>query len=372
MQSTHGGNIWQRARETGLPPCKILDFSANINPLGPPDCLPGIIRGQIKNLVHYPDPACLELTKAIAGHFGVRPQQVICGNGSSELLYAIPKALKASRVVLTAPCYVDYARAAQAAGIKPVHILPADVSSLDISFKHLASQLRGQEIVFIGQPNNPTGLLFDQAAFVKLAETRPDTFFVVDEAFADFIAAYRSVIGQNLPNVLVLRSMTKFFAVPGLRLGVLLGPENIVKSIRRMLPFWSVNHLAQAAGAAFLADRDYALRTRKFIEKRRRELYRRLGDLPGFFVYPGTANYLLVRINHAHWDAPRLRDRLLKKGIVIRVCDNFVGLDKRFFRVAVRTQEENRRLCDAIAEILESQSSPRPRRSTHSKLKVGR
>ncbi|MDO9543034.1 MAG: cobyric acid synthase [Kiritimatiellia bacterium] len=351
MQSIHGGNIWQRARETGISPRKILDFSANINPIGPPDCLRSIICGQIENLVHYPDPGCSQLTGAIAGYFGIDPQQIVCGNGSSELLYAIPRALNAARVVLPAPCYVDYARAARAAGIETVHILPEDVSSLEISFKRLESELRGNEIVFIGQPNNPTGLLFDKAAFINLAAARHDTFVVVDEAFADFIEDYRSVIHHNLPNVLVLRSMTKFFAIPGLRLGALLGPADKIVQIGKTLPFWSVNHLAQAAGIAFLADKDYMARTRRLVQELREELRRRLSSFPEFFVYPGTANYLLVRIDHNQPDALTLQEKLLRKGIVIRVCDNFVGLDKRFFRVAVRTEKENERLCDAIAEI---------------------
>ena len=352
MQKTHGGNVWKWARDLNIPPGEILDFSANINPLGPPDCLRSIIHGQIENLVHYPDPDCAQLTAVLARHFNINPGHILCGNGSSELLYVLPRALKAERAVLPAPCYADYAQAAQAAGMEAVHIFPEDVASLDISFKRIESELRGNEVVFIGQPNNPTGLLFDNAAFLKLAAERSNTFFVVDEAFADFIENYRSVIHHNLPNVLVLRSMTKFFAIPGLRLGAVFGPVNIIANVRRMLPSWSVNHLAQAAGAAFFADEDYAIRTRQFVNEQRQELGRQLSAFPEFFVYPGTANYLLVRMDSDKWDAPALHEKLLRKGIVIRVCDNFAGLDKRFFRVAVRKQEENKRLCDAIVEII--------------------
>jgi len=363
-QSTHGGNVWQWARDLNIPPGEILDFSANINPLGPPDCLRSIICGQIENLVHYPDPECSRLTAAIAGYFNISPQQIVCGNGSSELLYAIPHVLKAERAVLPAPCYADYARAARAAGIETVQILPEDGAPLEISFKRLQSELRGNEVVFIGQPNNPTGLLFDNAAFTGMAAARPDAFFVVDEAFADFIEDYRSVIHHNLPNVLVLRSMTKFFAIPGLRLGALLGPADIVARVGRILPSWSVNHLAQTAGAAFFADEDYAVRTRQFVKEQRQELSRQLKAFPEFFVYPGTANYLLVRIADNKWDAPALREKLLRERIVIRVCDNFAGLDKRFFRVAVRKQEENRRLCDAVAGIFGRKSRTRPRQKS--------
>lgn len=263
--------------------------------------------------------------------------------------YAIPRVLNANRAVLPAPCYVDYARAARTEGFKTVHVLPENVSSLDISLKRLESNLRGNEMVFLGQPNNPTGLMFDNKRFTRLADARRNTFFIVDEAFADFVEGYRSVIHQNLPNVLVLRSMTKFFAVPGLRLGAVLGPKDMIARIRQVLPFWSVNHLAQITGVAFLADKDYARRSRQFITKCRKELYRRLSAFPDFFVYPGKANYLLVQMKHG--DALTLQGKLLRKGIFIRVCDNFAGLDKRFFRVAVRTPEENERLGNAMGEI---------------------
>jgi L-threonine-O-3-phosphate decarboxylase len=355
--TAHGGNIWKLARELKKPVRELLDFSASINPLGPPPSLRSILSGQIENLVHYPDPDNTELTAALAGYFGVQPQEVIGGNGSSELLYAIPRALKADRVILPAPCYMDYARAAEAAGLAVVHLLPEN-ADFEISFERLRRELRGGEIVFIGQPNNPTGLLFDEAAFTALAARRRDTFFIVDEAFLDFIAGHRSVVHHNLPNVLALRSLTKFFAIPGLRLGTLLGPARIIAQIRRILPVWSVNHLAQTAGIACLADRDYAEHTRQFVKERRQELVRQLRAFPEFFVYPGTANYLLVRMDNKKMDAPALHAKLLKKNIAIRICDNFVGLDRRFFRVAVRTPEENKRLGGAIAEVLGIESSP--------------
>jgi len=370
-QQTHGGNIWKLAKERRLSPGDILDFSANINPLGPPDCLRSLVNVQVENLVHYPDPECLVLRKTIAKRFGISPGQVVCGNGSSELLYALPRALSAVRAVLPVPCYADYARAAQAAGIKTEYLMPAGISSLAISIKRIDAVLRGNEVVFIGQPNNPTGLTLANAAFFKLAATRRDTIFVIDEAFADFIEGYRSVIHRNLPNVLVLRSMTKFFAIPGLRLGALFGPADIISRVNRLLPCWSVNLLAQAAGAVFLADEDYAERTRKYVAKCRREFFRRLNSFPELFVYPGKANYLLVRLVHKP-DARALREKLLQMKIAIRVCDNFAGLDNRFFRVAVRKQEENGRLVDALAEIfgrkifsrsLRTKINPFPRRT---------
>ena len=350
MRSMHGGGGWLLAR--GNTNCPVLDFSASINPLGPPESLRAVMAREASGLAHYPDPDCLRLAAASSSYFGVKKREVLCGNGSSELIYALPRALRPARVVLPAPCYADYARAAESARIPVVHIPPESAETPELSFGRLAHTLRRGDMVFIGRPNNPTGLVCALAPLIRLARGRGDVIFVVDEAFADFIAGYRSCACWRLPNVVALRSMTKFFAIPGLRLGALLGPPPILRSVRRAMPFWSVNHLAQEAGAAFMSDGEYITRARRFVSARRRELYRGLKSLPGCAVYRGRANFLLARVDRPGLDACVIRDRLLRRGILIRVCANFTGLDRRFFRVAVRTREENERLLKALAAAM--------------------
>lgn len=350
MRSMHGGGGWLLARGNKTGP--VLDFSASINPLGPPESLRAVMVREASGLAHYPDPECSRLTAAASGYFGVKKSEVLCGNGSSEFIYALPHALRPSRVVLPAPCYADYARAAESARIPVIYIPPENADTLALSFGPLEETLRGGDMVFIGRPNNPTGLVCAQAPLVRLALRRGDVVFVVDEAFADFIAGYRSLACGRLPNVVALRSMTKFFAIPGLRLGALLGPPPMLRSVRRAMPFWSVNHLAQEAGASFLADSKYISRARRFVSARRQELYRALKLLPGCAVYPGRANFLLARVDCPGLDAFILRGRLLRRGILIRVCAHFSGLDRRFFRVAVRTQDENERLLKALADAM--------------------
>ncbi|HAU38992.1 MAG TPA: threonine-phosphate decarboxylase [Phycisphaerales bacterium] len=364
MTTGHGGNHCSLAKQAGRSSDEILDFSASINPLGPPDCLRSVISRNLSNLVHYPDPDASELVEAIARRYGLPREQILVGNGSTEILFAAVRALKNGyrRTVIPVPCYCDYARAAALAEMEVQAVKLGDDFALD--WPALGTELRGGEMVFLGQPNNPTGLLFDSLEFRRFADAHPSTLFVVDEAFADFVDGYRSLAQGIQPNVVVLRSLTKFYAIPGLRLGFAVARPDLARTIRRHVPPWSVNTLAQAAGAAVLADEEYAEQTRICVAQRRQALVEELGTLPGLHVYPGQANYLLVRLDRFHSDAASLANRLLMNdGIAIRVCENFEGLDRRFFRLAVRTEEENRRLLRALALILKP-SPPKAARKT--------
>ncbi|MBM3334268.1 threonine-phosphate decarboxylase, partial [Candidatus Sumerlaeota bacterium] len=344
MKPEHGGNLRQLAALSGRPAREIPDFSANINPLGPPEWLRSVVSRELETVVHYPDPDASSLAEALARRHAVARDEVIVGNGSSELLCALPRALGVSRAVIAVPSYIDYAKAARVAGLEVETFALAESAGFNLDLVALGSVLRGQELVFLGQPNNPTGLLFDPGAFRHLAESNPSTIFVVDEAFADFVEGYETLAHERPHNVVVVRSMTKFYAIPGIRLGYAVAAPDIINKAREMLPPWSVNALAQAIGEAALDDDDYARRTRTFVADRRERLIRALRQLPGLAVYPGRANFLLVRIERKDFDGPRLADALLQReGIAIRVCTNYDGLDQRFFRVAVRTEEENNR-----------------------------
>ncbi len=221
----HGGNLTRLAREAGLEPNRILDFSANINPLGPPEWFRSLISSQLSSLVHYPDPECSPLVEAIAEHYRTDPREIVVGNGSTELLYLLPQALPFTKALIAVPAYIDYARAAQIAG------LPIEWHSLTKSegFRldpdRLEDRLSGGEMVILGQPNNPTGLTFDPQTLRALAARHPKTCFLIDEAFADFVEGLDSLARNRPSNIIVLLSFTKFYAVPGLRLGsALLAP----------------------------------------------------------------------------------------------------------------------------------------------------
>ncbi len=188
--------------------------------------------------------------------------------------------------------------------------------------------------------------------FLAVASRRPGTTFVVDEAFADFLDGYVSLAGDAPENVIVVRSFTKFYAFPGLRLGFAVACESLSARIRGQLTPWSVGALAQAAGVAVLADDAYARRTVAEVGRLRRQLIERLRQFPGLHVYPGEANFLLARLDRSDLTAAALADRLLSEGIAIRTFGPGQALDDRFFRVAVRTEAENERLCDALSRLL--------------------
>jgi cobyric acid synthase CobQ/L-threonine-O-3-phosphate decarboxylase len=359
--SRHGGNLRELARDAGCAQTTLLDFSANINPLGPPDCLRPAVSLALEQVAHYPDPESHELVAAIARHAGAPAERIVVGNGSTELLFTLARALKRRRAVIPVPCYVDYLTAAREAEMEIAPLSLDERAGFALDWSALEKELRGGEMVFLGQPNNPTGLAFDVERFRAFAAAHPDTTFVVDEAFAEFVAGYATLMRDVGANVIVLRSLTKFYAIPGLRLGFAVARAETAETLRRRLPPWSVNTLAQAAGVAVLADADYAARTREYVRAQRESLSQALRELPGLIVYPGAANFLLLRLNRADPDAPTLARRLLENGIAVRTFPPDQHLDGRFFRIAVRTEEENARFCAALANVLtaETQSTQR-------------
>ncbi len=344
----HGGHIRLLAQQAGRPVEKLIDFSANINPLGPPESFRAVASRALERIVHYPDPDSAELIDALSSAWDVPPQQILVGNGSTEILYALARSLDARRAVIPVPSYADYATAAGLAGLDIETLALEETDDFQPDFDRLAQRLQGDEVVLLGQPNNPTGLCFDPGKFRTFAAEHPTSLFVVDEAFIDFVAGVESLVRDVADNVVVLRSLTKFYAMPGLRLGAAVAPEALAQTIGRQMMPWSVNTLAQAVGTAALQDEPYAEATRRLVDEQRKALSAQLSEMPELHVYPGQANYLLVRLDREDLDAPALADRLLQDGIAIRVCDNYEGLDRRFFRVAVRDQQENKRLIEAL------------------------
>ena len=361
---SHGGNVHQLAELAKRAPEDILDFSASINPLGPPEWLRGLIHSRISAIAHYPDPDCTDLRAAAARRFGVDLAEVIAGNGSAELLHILPRALGARRAVIPVPSYCDYLVAAESAGLA-VHTVPLraqDNFSLDLGSLELA--LHGEEIVMLGQPNNPTGQNTNADDLRGVFSRWPRTTFIVDEAFADFLSDCDSLTLQRPANAVVLRSLTKFYGIPGLRLGLAIASREVITAMRRLLQPWSVNVLAQAVGEGALNDEsDYASRTRELVAEERQKLIRNLRAIGGLCVFPGRANFLLVRVDQRGLDATEIARRMLRDGIAIRVCDGFDGLDARYFRVAVRTAEENACLCRALRRSC-GLSVPAPARKT--------
>jgi adenosylcobyric acid synthase len=348
----HGGNVLELAETAGMKGGDLLDFSANINPLGPPPWLRSVINTQIDSLIHYPDPASSRLIEALAAHYQVRREEVLVGNGSTELIYQIPRALGCAQALIPVPSYLDYVRAVEQAGMAVEKYILKEEQDFRPDLALLEIKLKNHDLVILGQPNNPTGLTVDPGIIRHMARRNPACLFMVDEAFVDFIEDLESLVQDRPANVIVLRSFTKFYGIPGLRLGWALADGAIAEKVRRLLPPWSVNTLAQKVGQAALDDQGYAEQTRAVVKNLRETLRQTLQGLPGLTVYPGESNFLLLRMDTDKIRAPQLASQLLAEGIAIRVCDNFEGLDDRFFRIAVRTAEENERLGQALSLAL--------------------
>jgi adenosylcobyric acid synthase len=346
----HGGNVHRLSREKNHGCRDVIDFSANINPLGPPEWLRAIISSTIEQLVHYPDPENYDLIQTIAAHYQVPTNTVIAANGTTELLYHLPKVFQRDRAVIPMPSYIDYAKVMHLAGIsvEPFFLSASMNFSLDPSA--LSSVLTGNEIVVIGSPNNPTGMVVDPEKIILLANDFPQTIFLIDEAFLDFVDSGRSLAGQA-ENILTLNSMTKFFAIPGLRLGFGIFPAKFAEALRTIMPPWTVNTLAQAVGKKAFNDEGYRKESIQLASKLRQELTGKLAKIPVLKIFPSTANYLLIRLMGS-MTAPILAERLLQEGIAIRVCANYQGLNETYFRVAVRTSNENTILVQAVERIL--------------------
>lgn len=367
----HGGNLAALAARAGCAPEEILDFSANLNPLGPPEWLRRVISRHLEALAHYPDPQGQRLLNRLADSLGLGAEQLVLGNGSTELLYAIPRAYRCRRAVITVPSYLDYGRAARLAGLEVLTLPLAETNGFSLDFARLAEVLQPGDLVFLGRPNNPTGTSFEGSDLLALTATRPEAIFVVDESFFEFVAPASELVSREMPvNLLVVRSLTKFYAIPGLRLGFAAGGVAGIAKLRQQVLPWTVNTLALAVGEALLADREYGERSRLEVRLRRAELAAGLAKIPGLTLYPGAANYLLLRLEKPGLTAAGLAERLLTatpgRPIAIRVCDNYPGLDGRYLRVAVRTGEENAELCAALARELAPGLAPvfhRPRQT---------
>ncbi|WP_027192001.1 cobyric acid synthase [Fundidesulfovibrio putealis] len=349
----HGGDVRGLARALGCDPGDILDFSASINPLGPPEWLRPAISAAVSELVHYPDPHCRELLEAASVRHGIPTGQLLAGNGTSELLFALAQACGHTRAVIPVPSYCDYRTAAERAGMA-VELFPmreADDFVLDVqALSRRLHELPGPAAVFLASPNNPTGRTVPAVAIRELAGNHPDCLLVVDEAFGSFVEGYQSLLGNRPANTALLLSLTKMFAIPGLRLGLSCADETLVEATRQRIAPWSVNTLAQAVGLRAVADADFEARTRLAVTGLRAGMATELAQMPGVTVYPGAANYLLCRLDEPR--VPELRAKLLEKRMAIRDCSNFAGLDGRFFRLAVRAEADNQRLLDAMPQAL--------------------
>ena len=343
----HGGNIYQAQRKYKR---KFLDFSANINPLGLTSQAKEAIYKNFGSILHYPDPEAKNITRKIAQYWGIKEKNVLVGNGSIEFIYLIMSAFKPKTTLIPIPTFSEYERAARCIKSK-INFLRLKEK---LRFKLQDTKINQADILFLCNPNNPTGNLI--LTDYRIIEKLPIELIVIDESFMDFLPDEKKYTliwkAQKNKRIIVLRTFTKFFALAGLRIGYLVAHQSIVNKLRQHKIPWSVNSLAQIAGEIALKDRYYFKATQFIIEKERRFLNTQFKKIKGLKAYPSVANFLLLKIERDKISANDLTKRLLKEGILVRDCTNFRNLNNKFIRVAVRNRKENQKLIVALREIL--------------------
>ena len=374
MSKIHGGNIFQFAHEQRIEPYEVVDFSANINPLGPSQRGLDALNAQLRYISHYPDATNDDVLNAIADTYGMDKHQIIVGNGAAELLYAICRLPGYTGAFVPAPGFSEYKEALEASNVpvrdifyrpreddngKPYFEVPY------LALETFAAELKGQDgriIVFLGNPNNPDGTLLDKDHIRTVASMLKDanSLLVIDESFIDFVGndplqdnehSIRSLVNE-FDNIIVVHSFTKFYAVPGLRIGAAFTNETLITQLQQYIPSWSVNTLAQAYTKAALNDVDYIKRTKQELNEERAFMYNALDAIEGITVYPPSANFMLFQVNQEGITANYINEELKKYNMIVRNCDSYVGLTNHWVRIAIKDHDTNIKLVDKLTDIL--------------------
>ena len=346
---THGGNLDWAARIVGCPVSSILDFSASINPLGPPASAIAAITGAMSTLTAYPDPNYTELCSALATEHGIAPDWILPGNGSAELLtWAARELAELTATYLLVPAFNDYWRALQAFAAE-VQTCPLNWETGEWNLYLAGKSRRPQSCgLLLNNPHNPSGRLLERAEILPYLEEF--ALVVVDEAFMDFLPPQQqqSLISlvPDYPNLVVVRSLTKFYSLPGLRLGYAIATPERLRRWKQWRDPWCVNVLAVAAAIAVLQDKNFQQQTWDWLLPTREKLRAGLAALPELQPLAGAANFLLVRSNFS--SVKLQEDLLMRSRILIRDCLSFPELGDTYFRVAVRTDADNCRLLEGL------------------------
>jgi L-threonine-O-3-phosphate decarboxylase len=333
-----------------------LDFSTNLNPLGPPASVLKALRSSLSAIARYPDPDSTVLVEALARHHRVEPNQIMIGNGVNECIHAIARSWPSSIVAIVQPTYTEYHRAC----VNARHRVQHWVTEGD-DFQPTPFDPGRARMVWLCNPNNPTGRLWSLGQLIPWIESHPAVDFIVDESFLPFRPDHlrHSLIRQvkRVENLIVLRSLTKLFTLPGLRLGYLLANPVRVAALRSNQPWWPISVLSQLAGLAALKDKPFIQRTQAWLKPERNLLLYKLDAFSGNLrPVLSQTNFVLVHLQGI--SAQVLRYQLLRHGICIRLATNrFVGLEGEYIRLAVRTRKENEQLVAALRSILKSNAS---------------
>jgi threonine-phosphate decarboxylase len=352
----HGGNLTEISRKYGIKKDDIIDFSSNINPLGFPDSVKALFGDKVNEIMCYPDTNSTELKEEIAKWHGIEEKNRMVGNGSTELIYLIARVFNPKRALIPVPAFGEYERSLTCVRCELRYLPLKEKNYFRPDVDEILALLPQIDILYLCNPNNPTGILSEKNEILPLIDEagKRDVLIVMDEAFMDF-ADNESVTDEirRRENLIVIRSLTKFFGIPGLRLGYLIAGSKLVDKISHYKEPWTVNVLAQKAGIACFKDNNFRLRTKRFIDRERKYFLTELSKLEGVKPYASSTNYILTRIVKSGLSSGRLYELMAGQGLLIRDCRSFRGLGNKFIRVAVKKRKNNDLLIKHLKKVLE-------------------
>ncbi len=349
----HGGNLKKFSRQFGKKEGEILDFSSNVTPLGFPESVRRLYPALLDSLTQYPDPSSTALRSEITRHFPLFPENVIVGNGSMELLALVVRSLAPKRALLVEPCFAEYRRLLHLQGAQVKSISLREGNQFSFSFKEIFGALPGTDFIILGHPNNPTGTALPREEMRELLADcrRRNIFVVIDEAFVDWcpdLSVARDV--KDNASFIVLRSLTKFYGLAGIRAGYGLGSRRVIETLEARQDPWSVNIVSQGLSAAALRDGDFREQSLAWFQEESAWFYKELSALEGFRVFPGLANFFLMKIAAPLQEADSLYQFCGEKGIYLRLLNDFPGLGASYFRIALKDRAQNEYLLAAFRE----------------------
>ena len=351
----HGGNIDELSRSFNLDKDRLIDFSANINPLGINENVKEVIIKSLNEVERYPDITYFQLKSAISKFEGVENKDIVLGNGAAEVIFNLVRAIKPKKVLIPAPTFGEYEEAVLSVGseIKDFYLQEDKNWIIDEEINNYIND--DIDMVFICNPNNPTGTLTSKDVLINTIKkaSLTNTIVVIDESFLDFIREVEEYSVINLinefSNVFIIKSMTKLFAIPGIRIGYgICKNKELLKKIEEISVPWNINILAEKAAICSLKEEEYIDKTISYIKEEKEYLFKELNKLKDIKVFKPSVNFIMFKLEKEM----DLKLELMKRNIIIRSCNNYKGLNDNYYRVAVRKREENKKLIQALKSFI--------------------
>lgn len=350
----HGGLPQVDQKRLGIDDSPILDFSVNLNPFGPPWLIKERWSELFETIENYPSVKGEGINHFYEKKYGLSSRNILGGNGSTELIYMIPRVLKLKQVAIVTPSYHDYERASRLFGSEVIkHPLSGQDGFAFENIDMLMNTIQDSDAIWLGRPNNPTGSLMPKEIVLDLAKRFPDKWFIIDEAFIQFVENWKEeslLFEKVMKNIFVIHSLTKFYALAGLRLAGLFGDEKLISQIKKKKEPWTVNGIAEKVALFLTKCENYEEKTCLFVNREKNRVFERLKEINGITPFTPKVNFILCQ-----WKGTANLDDLIRhlllNGIYIRDCRNFEGLEEGFFRIGLKEKKENDRLISVLRSV---------------------